>query len=646
MTFIKDVNHPAKLEVLLEEIAAADFVYFDLETLNDSAAEDAHEDWHPHSRITAASFTVRPGQAFVVPLSHPEGVWADHVHGGMRRDGGWVEVMTRLAKAMKGTRLGAHNGKFDVRWIHSVTGVDLVDDLAWDTMVSAYVLDENLPKGLEAVAKAELGVEDWKHTQIDARRTESYPWSLVSEYASKDTDYGFQLVDVHRERLKEEPGLARVYGLLMMPVVRALIRVERNGLLLDSEVTEAKLDTALVRIAQVEDDLLARYVSPELKEAFCWKHYKTKPSVPVRPSWSPNSKFFHAFMEDIGAPVLSRTEKKGTPSYSEDNMLKIASTGEYPYIEQILEARKLGKDTGYLRGWLGKRAEDGRLYPTLKPAHVTTGRLSSVNPNAQQISRHLKDCYPSPEGWWFVQADQSQVEVRIIAELSGDEALLDLYREERDVYMETAARIYGIQPWQVDPSQRQRAKAIVLGFMYGMSAKGFIDYAFATFGLVFTLQEANEFRAAFFLTYPGLRRFHEEMKMTAHTHGYVRSRIGRRRRLPDLRSPMQGFVAAAERQAINAPVQSFASDLMLLSIITLDRNPSPHRKVVGTVHDSLIAEIREGHVKGEVESIANAMLYPPIGRLFGAKLKVPLKVEFQIGRSWGDPDPHIVTIST
>ena len=646
MTFIKDVNHPAKLEVLLEEIAAADFVYFDLETLNDSAAEDAHEDWHPHSRITAASFTVRPGQAFVVPLSHPEGVWADHVHGGMRRDGGWVEVMTRLAKAMKGTRLGAHNGKFDVRWIHSVTGVDLVDDLAWDTMVSAYVLDENLPKGLEAVAKAELGVEDWKHTQINARRTESYPWSLVSEYASKDTDYGFQLVDVHRERLKEEPGLARVYGLLMMPVVRSLIRVERTGLYVEEGRTERRLAEALASIEETEDDLLARYVSPELKEAFCWKHYKTKPSVPVRPSWSPNSKFFHAFMEDIGAPIIERTATTGAPSYNESVMKRIASTGEHPYIDAMLTARRLGKDVGYLRSWLAKRDDENYLHPTFKPAHVTTGRLSSSNPNAQQISSHLKDCYVAPHGWWFVQADYAQVELRIAAQIAHEEDMLQAFRDGKDLHRIMAAKIAGIEPHQVTKAQRQAAKAVNFGFLYGMGAKKFVEYAFDEYGVIFTVAEASRIRALFFSTWPRLKAWHEEQKMMAHTQGYVRSPIGRRRRLPDLRSPMQGFVAAAERQAVNAPVQSYASDLMLLSLITLDRNPSEHRRTCGTVHDSGLHYLREGHVKDEVQAIANAMLYPPVERLFGAKLTVPLEVEFQIGRSWGDPDPHVVTIST
>ncbi len=449
MTVIKDVNHPAKLEVLLEEIAAAEFVYFDLETLNDGPADDASEDWHPHSRITTASFTVRPGQSFVVPLSHPEGVWADHDHGGMRCDGGWVEVMTRLAKAMKGTRLGGHNVKFDVRWVHTITGVDLINDVSWDTMVSAYVLDENEPKGLEDVAKAELGVEDWKHTKIDARRTESYPWGLVSEYASKDTDYGYQLVEVHRERLKEEPSLARVYGLLMMPASAALTRVERTGLYVDETLVRTRLSEALTAIEQTEDELLAEYVSDPLRDAFCWKHYKTKPAVPVRPSWSPNSKFFHAFMEDIGAPVLERTATTGAPSYNESVMKRIASTGEYPYIDAMLTARRLGKDVGYLKSWLAKRDAESYLHPTLRPAHVTTGRLASSNPNAQQVSRHLKDCFTAPAGWWFAQADYAQVELRIAAQLAGEEAMLQAFRDGKDLHRIMAAKIAGIEPHQV-----------------------------------------------------------------------------------------------------------------------------------------------------------------------------------------------------
>lgn len=646
MTTIKHVNHPAQLEALVDLLSASDFIYYDLETLNDGPADDASEDWWPHSRITTASFTVRAGQSFVVPLSHPEGVWADHEHGGMRRDGGWVDVITQLAEAMQGTRLGGHNVKFDVRWIHTITGVDLIHDITWDTMVSAYVLDENAPKGLEDVAKVELGVADWKHTKIDSRRTESYPWELVSEYASKDTDYGFQIVDVHRERLREEPGLARVYGLLMLPASAAVTRVERTGLYVDEPLVQQRLAEAEQAIEETEDELLSKYVSDELKDEFCWRHYKSKPPVPVRPSWSPNSRFFHAFMEDVGAPVIERTAKKGTPSYSEAVMKRISSTGEYPYIDAMLVARKLGKDVGYLNSWLAKKDAEGYLHPTLKPAHVTTGRLSSENPNAQQVSRHLKDCFPGPPGWWFVQADYAQVELRIAAQIAHEENMLQAFRDGKDLHRIMAATMAGIEPHQVTKDQRQAAKAVNFGFLYGMGAKKFVDYAFDEYGVIFTVAEASRIRGLFFRTWPRLKEWHEEQRMMAHTQGYVRSPIGRRRRLPDLRSPMQGIVAAAERQAVNAPVQSYASDLMLLSLIELDRNPSEHRRTCGTVHDSGLHYVREGHVKDEIEAIANAMLYPPVERLFGAKLTVRLEVEFLIGRSWGDENPHVVTIST
>ena len=634
MTVIYDVRKPWHLDVLEDELLSSSCIYFDLETTNDGKVDEAHEDWHSHSRITTASFTVRAGQSYTVPLSHPEAEWSED----------WRDIAARIFTSMKRAKLAAHNGKFDIRWVYSTTGVDLVDQFSWDTMVAAYVEDETEPKDLESLAKRDLGVADWKHTKIDSRRTEQYPWELVKEYAAYDTDYGWQLMELQRERLRDEPGLARIYGLLMMPVCRALLRIERNGLLLDPEVTAARLTEATEAITATEDHLLETYVGPGLEEVFCWKRYKTKEDVRVRPSWSPNSKFFHAFMEDVGAPILERTAKKGTPSYDESVMKRISAMGGHPYIDSILEARKLGKDVGYLKGWLAKRDETDRLHPTLKPAHVTTGRLSSSNPNAQQVSRHLKDCFVSPEGWWFVQADYAQVELRIAAQLAHEEEMLQAFRDGKDLHRIMAAKIAGIETHQVTKEQRQAAKAVNFGFLYGMGARKFVEYALDEYGLVVSLAEAQKIRRVFFETWPRLHEWHEEQRLTGHTQGYVRSPIGRRRRLPDLNSHLQGFVAAAERMAVNAPVQSFASDLMLLSLITLDRTPSDDRKVVGTVHDSLLAEIRGGCVKAELKTIADAMLHPPVGQ-FGAKLTVPLEVEFLIGKSWGDPDPKVVVVS-
>jgi DNA polymerase I-like protein with 3'-5' exonuclease and polymerase domains len=637
MTTIYDVRTSWQLDVLEDDLTSSPFVYFDLETTNDGKVDEAHEDWHPHSRITAASFTTRPGTAYTLPLSHPEGAWSSD----------WREIAARVFKllARPNVRLGGHNAKFDVRWVHSTTGIDLVDRLTWDTMVAAYVLDENEPKGLKHLAVTELGVPDWSE-EIDSRRTEQAPWSLVKEYAGRDTDHGFQLMQLQRERLREEPGLARVFGLLMMPVVRAVTRIERNGLYLDEAETVRRLAEAEARIVEVEDDLLDRYVSPLLKEEFCWRHYKTKPSVPVRPSWSPNSKFFHAFMADVGAPVIERTAKKGTPSFSEGVMKRLSATGAYPYIDAILEARKLGKDVGYLRSWLAKRDAEGYLHPTLKPAHVTTGRLSSSNPNAQQVSRHLKDCFVAPEGWHFVQADYAQVELRIAAMLAHEEAMIAAFREGQDLHRIMASKIAGCEPHEVTKGQRQAAKAVNFGFLYGMGAAKFVDYAFDEYGVTFTIEEAARIRSLFFATWPRLAEWHEEQRRTAHTHGYVRSPLGRRRRLPDLRSALGGQVAAAERQAINAPVQSFASDLMLLSLITLDRMPSVNRRTCGTVHDSGLHYVREGHVKAELGRIAEAMLYPPTKTLFGVELTVPLEVEMLVGTSWGDEDARVVVVST
>lgn len=634
MTRLLHARHPETLRAAKAALEQASLVYFDIETATDGKADAASEDWHPSSRITTLSFTTEAGSAWVVPLSHPEARWSEQ----------WREVAGVLFGAMKHAKVAAHNGRFDIRWVHSTTGVDLVDNFTWDTLVSAYVLDENEPKGLKHLAVTQLGVPAWSE-EIDSRRTEQYPWETVAEYAGRDTDYGWQLMELHREQLIDEHGLARVFGLLMMPVSRALIRIERNGLLLDVETTEQILEHAEVRIREIEDELLNTYVyGGPLDDAFCWKRYKRKDPERVRPSWSPNSKFFHAFMDYMEVPVLERTGKTGAPSWNESVMKRLAP--DHPFAVLLLEARKLGKDTGYLRSWLAKRGEDGRLHPSFKPAHVTTGRLSSENPNAQQVSRHLKQCFIPEDGWWFVQADYAQVELRIAAYLAREEAMLEAFRQGKDLHRLMAADIAGVPPEEVTKEQRQQAKAVNFGFLYGMGAPKFVDHARDDYGVIFTLEEAQKLRGLFFTKYPRLAEWHEEQRRTGHTQGYIRTPVGRRRRLPDLDHPSFGKRSEAERQAINAPVQSFASDLMLLSLITLDQAPSPNRRVVGTVHDSLLAELRSGFVKEEIQTIANAMLYPPLKRLFGVELNVPLEVEFLIGKSWGDPDPKVVTVST
>ena len=629
MTTLRHVLTPFQLDLLEDELSRAELAYLDLETQTDREEGESHEDWHPSSRITALGVSLTEGQSWVVPLAHPRAEWR----------GEWREVAKRLFEAMPG-RIAAHNGKFDVRWAYTTTGVDLTEHLAWDTMIAAYVLDENEPKGLKHLAVERLGVPDWSE-EIDVRYTDREPWEKVAEYLGRDTDYGLRLMRLQREDLADEPGLARVYALLMLPVARALLRIERNGLMLDEPTAHLRLAETEARITQIEDGLL-EHVSEELRERYCLKHYKRQPPRPVRPSWAPTSKFFQAFMEESGAPIFERTPA-GKPSWSAGVMQRLAR--DYPFVDAILEHRGLVKDTGYLRSWIAKTV-DGRLHPTLKPAHVTTGRLSSENPNAQQVSRHLKSAFVAPEGWAFLQADYAQIELRIAAQLAHEERMIEAFLRGEDLHRVMASTIVSRPPEFVTKDERQNAKAANFGFLYGMGAQKFVDYARDEYGLFYSLEDAQELRYLFFQTWPRLESWHEEQRLTAHTHGYVRSPLGRRRRLPDLQSNLGGKVAAAERQAVNAPVQSFASDLMLLALIELDRHPSPYRRVVGTVHDSLLAEVRKDHLTSELSRIGAAMLYPRTRELFGVEMAVPLEVEFLLGHSWGDPEPRVAVVST
>lgn len=647
--YVKTVDALPALGFLVEAIKHADVVCFDLETASDLKAS---HDWHDHSRVVCASFTVpaMPDTGYVVPLSHPQATWG--VIGLS-----WKDVLLDLARAMVGKKLVGHNLKYDVRWVHSMTGIDLNEWQWFDTMLAAHLLDENAPKDLGSCGEQYLGVETWKKT-VDLNNPEAVPWADLSKYNAQDTVGNLALVAPMKEALLEEPSLGRLYKFLMLPASRALVRAERTGMLLDVPELEARVEELESSIEERAERLWEDYVPPDLKAKHssglirAWKDEDGRLQVvapDLRPTWSANGKFFSELMAALDVPVLERTPKKGTPSWKEGVMKRLALEGDYPFVEDVLAMRHEEKElTGFLRPWLDMRSNQDRLHPTFKPANVATGRLSASEPNPQQIAKGLKKFFPGPDGWAVVQADYSQVELRIAAELADEENMLQAYREGKDLHRIMAASIAGKALHEVTPEERSRAKPVNFGFLYGMGWKNFLDFAFEQYGVIFTPEEAREVRALFFRTWPGLARWHEEQRRLAFVNGYVRSPLGRRRRLPDIYSPIDGIAAMAERQGINAPVQSYASDLMLLSISTMDRVLDPRDAlIVCTVHDSVILYVRRGRIQDTVRKMAQAMLYPPIERYFGARpLRVPLAVEFEVGRSWYDPEAQVIEVST
>lgn len=641
---VRDVDQN-NLHLLIKELLDAPIICFDLETASD---REPNEDWHPHSRIVSASFSVNEEEGWVVPGSHPV--------FGTRFGGDWRDVMRRLFEACRHAKIVGHNLKYDVRWAYSMTGVDLNDRQWFDTMNAAHLIDENAPKDLKTLAHDYFGVERWK--DVDLKHSEQEPWDRLALYNARDTAYTLRLVAPLREELEATPSLGRLFQHLMMPASRALVRVERNGMTLDVEGLRARHDELERTIEEITWELWNTYVPDEIKEEFSdptvrhWLDDEGQYHVAVpglMPTWSPQGNFWHALMDALEVPVIERSKKTGKPSWAEGVMKRLVLEGDFPFVERDLERRHLEKElTSFVRPWLEMMSGDGRLFPTFKPANVTTGRLSASSPNPQQINKGLKRYFPAPKewGWHVVQADYSQVEMRVAAEIGKLTSMLRSFQAGKDLHRITAGSITGKPPHLVTPAERQKGKVAGFGFLYGMGAPTFKNYAFEQYDVPFTYEEAQETRKAFFDTWPELAAWHDHQRKLVRTDGEVRSPLGRRRRLPDIW--LDGFAAAmAERQAINAPVQSMASDLMLLAIITLDRELDPDdARIVCTVHDSVVLYVRHGRVRKVAEQIARAMLYPPITRLFGARpLEVPLEVEMEIGPAWGEVEKTVVVRS-
>lgn len=635
MTQYQTVTTKSSLSHLIEAALESSICSMDFETQNDeTGAKSNLEDWHPSSRIVSASFTftndVHKGvkDTYVVPCSHPSGPWSD---------GRWRHILFDIGRALahgEGTKLIAHNAKYDIRWLHSMTGVMLEQYIWWDTCMAEYLLDENQSIGLKPTAERRLGVERWDN--VNLRDAESVAWDALALYNALDTIYPVDLVHSQMEEFKEEQRLARLFYFIGMPIIRTLTRIERNGLPLDTDkVAELKAESE--EIIEAETDYLL---------AIAYGEYgmfdEDYPSV----SFSPTSHFFRDFMERSELPVIATTDT-GNPSWAA-NVLEELERQDYKLARHILDLRKHNdRLSKFFTPWLKKLAPDGRLHPTYNPMitpsdygdpkGTVTGRLSGSNPNPQQIDRDLKICFG--DEWPLVELDYSQIELRVAAWVSGDPAMLRAYRNGEDLHVAMAADITGKNPEDVTKEDRQGGKAGNFGFLYEMSEVTYQQYAKDVYGVHVTFDESREVRRTFFNRYKGLAKWHELVKNVAFKYGFVRNPIGRKRRVPHIFSSSDYYRGRAERQAINSIIQSMASDLMCLALIEIDRQlPSDEVRLVGTVHDSLLAEFRPDNLDENLQRVADIMLDPGVKRKFGVSVDVPLAIEATIGYHWNDPD--------
>jgi uracil-DNA glycosylase family 4 len=625
-TIIKSIRSAAHLKWLLRRLKDAEEFSFDVETNLNTESKEYYQYWEEGFRIVSIAFTLEEGTSYVVPLYHADSPWKDplavlgllrpYLEGGVRsRDkgsaGGDVAVSIQ-------PRTVAHNGKFDVQALGSF-GIRI--RLSFDTMLAAHMLDENRLKGLKPLSEIDLAADGYK-IQTDDRKIDytNLPWRQVAVYNGKDTDYTLRLYHLFRKDLRNDRRSARVFVKLMMPASDMLVRVERRGIYIDPERLADRYAIAQRNLAKIRG-----YISD-------------KGAGPINLN-SPQqvARWLFGDKEEGGLDLpIIETTGKGSPSTREAVILRLAR--EYPPVRALLKYRQWAKyESTYLRPWLARRDSHSRYHTSYKLFGTVTGRLSG---DFQQVPRDsfIRSIVGAPPGWVFVTADFSQIELRIAAMLANERRMLRTFSEGGDLHLTTAVDATGKRAHDITSEERKKAKAVNFGFLYGMGWRKFVSYAFENYGVDVDEYEAQRFRDRFFESYPALRPWHERQRRIVHKFGRVYSPIGRARHLPDVYSRDRNVAAEAERQAINSPVQSFASDLMLMSMLLLDdllleRNA----RIVGTVHDEIFFECREEYLSDLCPIIKHTMeqdCIEAVQRKFGTMVTVPIEAEVSYGQHW------------
>lgn len=605
------VDTKEKLKLLLAEFKAnPKSVTIDTETWGEHPGSGRFKGgglawWDKSWKLVTVQFTFRPGYSYSLPLWHQETPWKDP-----------EKILQIIKPYMEGVKTWyMQNGKYDSKVMERV-GVHIRH--SWDPMGATYAVDENNLKSLGFLAMVHLGVPEYKE-MVDKSNMFYEPLDLVAEYGGKDTDYTHRLVSITKRQLKNDPISYRLYKRLLHPVDLVLTDVEYRGMPLDADKLAERTVECDEKIAEAQDTV-----------------YET---VGMEFNINSTAQLANVLFDRMGLPIITRTAT-GRPSTAEGVLIRLKYLDDTGIMDQILEFRKWkGYKSRYLTPWPILMDDDARLHPHFKPFHTVTGRLSCENPNMQQVPRDyfIRGIIGGRPGWLVVEADYSQAEMRLAAHYSQDKSLMRIFNSGRDVHMETAMAVLGKLEQDISSEERKAAKAVNFGFLYGMGWKNFIDYAKENYELDVTEIEARRYRNEFFQTFKSLQEWHGRQRKKARLHGYVMSSIGRKRRLHDIHSTNEGIRAEAERQAINSPVQSLASDMMLLAMVQLEKQlPPEEARLISTVHDSILFEIREDKLDKWAPVIKDTMENLPLEELFDCILTVPIVADIKYGLHWSE----------
>lgn len=596
----------AKLCSMLAQVSTP--IAFDVETGSSDPNEEEGglHPWSPNGQVHCVSFTWEPGKSYVVALEHPEAKWDIPIE----------RVYEALNTVLEGKKMVGHNIKFDLEWM-AKKGVNLYGH--FDTQKAAHLLDENRPSGLKPLSRSFLGADEY---EAGIRFTGYPPLTPLAIYNGKDTDYTLRLYHIFKEQLKKQPRLLRLFLQLTMPATRAFAELEMTGFPVDVERLRERHIEIKRNITELRAKFLS-YVPEENRTMF-------NPNSPKQLGW-----FFYQYLK---LPIL-QTTPTGAPSTAESVLLQLRR--KHPAMDTLMELRKWNKyESTYTRSWLTRVgiARKPRLYTSYNLSGTVTGRLSS---DMQQVPRDLfiRTIIGSRPGWRFIEADFSQVELRIAAMFSRDPALTKAFVSGGDPHRETAAKILGKPPEEVTKDERKMAKAVNFGFLYGMGWRKFMVYADEKYQTKVTEEEAQAYRKGFFEQYANLPLWHNRQRRLVRELGYVQSPIGRVRHLPTILSTDEEIQAMAEREAINSPVQGFASDLTVLSMTLIhERIDKKRARLIGNVHDSIMLEAKEDYAEEAAQIVKDTMENLPLQKLFGFKMTVPIEAEVTISQHWGEQD--------
>ncbi len=593
----------ARFDAWLEKLRQAPLFAFDTETTGLDAQQ---------AQLVGLSFAVEPHEAAYVPLAHDyEGAPAQ-----LDREAVLLALKPLLEDPAK-AKVG-QNAKYDINILANGSPAIEMRGVAYDTMLESYVLNSTATRhDMDSLAQKYLDHTTIAFEDIAGKGAKQLTFNQINldkagPYAAEDADITLRLHHALQARLAQTPSVQPVLMDIEMPLVPVLARIERQGALVDAELLKVQSGELGVKMAELE--LRAYELAGETFNLGSPKQLGT------------------ILYDKLGMPVLSKTAK-GQPSTAEAVLDELALQG-YPLPEVLMQYRSLSKlkstYTDKLPGQINPRT--GRIHTSYQQAVAATGRLSSSDPNLQNIpirtaeGRRIRQAFIASPGYKLLAADYSQIELRIMAHLAKDEGLLHAFRNDLDVHRATAAEVFGVALEDVTTDQRRSAKAINFGLIYGMSAFGLAKQ------IGVDRKQSQDYIDRYFARYPGVLAYMERTRAQAAEQGFVETLFGRRLYLPDINAKNPALRKGAERTAINAPMQGTAADIIKRAMVKVDNWLSESgldARVILQVHDELVLEVREDLVQQVKDEIRQHMSQ-------AAQLDVPLLVEAGVGANWDE----------